>query len=390
MLKFRSNNRKRSLLDRSSVRMSLIAKAEISSQPSFTSTGSYDEETNIEDINEYVIKQLNEKTSKLNSLKKQIQALESKLNSKRLRQVDRKLLESELNKIRKSKEELYSDDRLKEYKERVSPILEEWIALKQKEGPHFKFGEKRSFSPVKLSLIRSFIQVASEYIQLDLNLKTNTDMVGVCPYCRNPFDNDDGKTICITCGIYQDQFIYDVEFSDVSRINGSNSNNYVNRETFIKAMLYFQGKQKVEFSPDIWEKFNDYCTFNHINKTKLNYEQTRPIFKSIGFSNHFDDINLFLFMHPEIKKPLPDITKHESIILQDYDHFSQKYAEEKGDERDSALNAWYLLYILCRRRGIACNRSDLKMPDTLTIRISNDNIARRVFEALDWDFEDTV
>lgn len=351
------------------------------------SVGSYDEETNIEEINTYVVRQLKEQ-SNTEKQKSEIDALEKRLESKSLRPLDAKLIKTTIDRL---KREVESTERSleKEYLERVSPILDEWLAMKKKEGPHFRFGEKKEFSPLKLSLTRSFIQVASEYVPLDLNLKM-VNVPGTCPYCRNMFVEENGKSICFECGLYHDELIHDVEFSDVSRINSSNNNSYINRETFIKALMCFQGKQKVEFCEEIWLRFDDYCSFNRVQKRSLNYEQTRPIFKSIGFSNHFDDINLFLFMHKEIKRPLPNITEHEDNIIRDYDQFSQKYAEEKGDERDSALNAWYLLFILCRRRKIDCRRTDLKMPDTLAIRISNDNIARRVFTALEWTFEDTV
>ena len=369
--------------------MSLLPQAAQKNEISFSATGSYDEETDIHEIHRYVLEEFQVAAKQIPRLTKEIQDLTLKLTSGQLRVVDAKQFQSAIEKLQKEIQLRISEEKSKEYLERVSPILEEWALLREKEGPYFKFGEEKKFSPAKLSLIRSFIQVATEYSHLDLTLKPILTS-GVCPYCRRPFEDEDGKIVCYECGLYQDLLTHEAEFSDLPRINGASNNNYVNRETFLKALCYFQGKQKVDFPPELWIVFDDHCAFNHVHKATLNYEQTRPMFKSIGYSGFFDDINLFLFMHQEIRRKLPDVSEYEALIIQDYDQFSQKYAEIKGDERDSALNAWYLLYILCRRRRIPCSRSDLKMPDTPAIRISNDNIARRVFEALDWTFEDTI
>lgn len=369
--------------------MTLLPQAIHKQEISFSSTGNYDEETDIHEIHRYVLEQFQIKAKEIPRLMEEIQTLQLKLQSSRLRVVDAKQIQSIIDKLDKEIRLRRSEEKNKEYLERVSPILEEWALLQEKEGPYFKFGEEKKFSPAKLALIRSFIQVATEYSPLDLTLKP-IQASGICPYCRKPLEEEEGKIVCYECGLYQDLLTHEAEFSDLPKVNGASNNNYVNRETFLKALCCYQGKQKVDFPAELWTKFDDHCTFNHVHKATLNYEQTRPIFKSIGYSGYFDDINLFLFMHPEIRRKLPDVSEYEHLIIQDYDQFSQKYAEIKGDERDSALNAWYLLYVLCRRRGVSCNRIDLKMPDTPAIRISNDNIARKVFESLDWIFEDTI
>lgn len=379
----------RSLLERDSVRATLIPKSAQKTEIVFSPVGNYDDDTEIYIIHKYVLEHFQNQNREIPTLRKQIDELKAKQNSGQLRVVDLKLVQAEIKKIETTIEKQFSEEKSREYLERISPILEEWTALRKSEGPFFKFGDIKRFCPVKLSLVRNFIQIATEYVPLNLTLKP-CFKTGLCPYCRKPFEDEDGKIVCYDCGLYTDALTYEAEFGDLSRINGASNNNYINRETFMKALCCYQGKQKAEFPPELRIKFDEHCRFNHINKKELNYEKTRPIFKSISYSGFFDDINLFLSMHPEIQRRLPDLSDSESLIIQDYDQFSQKYADIKGDERDSALNAWYLLYILCRRRGFQCDRHDLKMPDTPAIRISNDNIARKVFESLDWTFEDTI
>ena len=379
----------RSLLERASIRVMLSPKVEAKQVLVLSTTGTYDEETDISIIHKYVLEQFQKENSDTQNFEKEVQKLKEKLTATKLRIIDIRFYEDEIQKLEEQIRESSSDNRRQAYLKKVHDILEEWEEMKRIEGPYFKFGAKTRFSPDKISIIRAYIQVASEFIPLNLSIKCEGSEKQ-CPYCREDLGDEEGKVVCYKCGIYQDALTHDAEYNDRCHINSTSNNGYMNKETFIKALDCYQGRQKIEFPKDLWIKLDEHCVFKKKMKTNLNYETTRPIFKDIGYSGYFDDINLFLFMHPEIKKPLPDLSKVEDLVLQDYDQFSAKYPEIKGDERDSSLNAWYLLYILCQRREVPCNKFDLKMPDTREIRISNDNIARKVFEALGWKFVDTI
>lgn len=380
----------RSLIERRSIRMTLLPQATAKKELTFSSVGYYDENTNIFEIHKYVLENFQNMPKNIPDIIQKINKLQERLDTEKLQMIDRNFIKSQIDKLEKEKYALANEDKRGEYLERAHPVLEEFNLLQEDEGPYFKFGEERKFSPDKLSLIRAFIQIASDYAPLNLTLRPG-NRAGLCPYCRQPLsDDEDGKVICYDCGIYQDALTHDAEFSDLARINGANNNNYMNKETFDKCRKCYQGQQAAEFPSELIRKFNEYCKFNHKNMSNLTYETTRPIFKDIGFPGFYEDINLFLFMHEDIHRPLPNITEYEHLIDQDYDQFYQKFIEIKGDERDSGLNAWYLLYILLRRRGVPCNKCDFKMPDTNSIRIANDNIARKVFSALGWEFQDTI
>lgn len=382
-----SRPKNRSLLERASVRVMLSPKVETKQGSSTSET--YDEETDIMTIHKHVLDEFSKENFSVENLRKEVSKIREIINSSRLRIVDLRYYEDEIEKLEEQIRERSSDSRRQQYLQKVQEILQEWEEMKRLEGPYFKFGSQTRYSPDKISIIRAYLQVASEFVSLNLCVKERPGE-NLCPYCRETLGDEEGKVVCYKCGIYQDALTHDAEYNDRCHINSTSNNGYMNKETFVKALDCYQGRQKVEFPRELWTKFDDYCAFKKKIKATLNYETTRPIFKEIGYSGYFDDINLFLSMHPEIRKPLPDLSKVEDQILQDYDQFSAKYPEIKGDERDSSLNAWYLLYILCQRREVPCNKFDLKMPDTREIRISNDNIARKVFEALGWKFQDTI
>ena len=385
----RGKRKTTSLLERRCVRLTLSPQTSSKDRIAFSTTGHYDDCTEIYDIHKYVLSHLESKVASTPAIEQDIDKLRKKLHSQRLHMVDIKNVRREIESLEKKRAALLRNNELVQYQQRIKPVLDQWTALKEKDGPYFKFGEEQQFRPDKLELVRSFIKIASDYAPLNLTLKTN-DLAGLCPYCRKPFEDEEDKIVCFECGIYQDPLTYDAEFGDIPKISSASNNNYMNRETFEKALTCFQGKQLVNFPDDLRKAFDEYCRFQKKDITTLCYESTRPIFKAIGYSAYFDDINLFLFMHPQIRRPLPDLSKWESAILEGYEKFSQKYAEVKGDDRDSALNAWYLLYILCNRYNAPCNKCDLKMPDTRSIHIANDRMARRVFQALGWKFEDTI
>lgn len=389
-LRLGKSSTKRSLVERGSIRSTFVLQETAKKELNFSPVGYYDENTDIHDIHKYVMDHFDRLVKDIPNISEKISQLQTKLKSQRLQMIDVNTINRQIQKHETQRKTILSNEKKKEYLERAIPILENFDEIKLTEGPYFKFGENRKFCPDKLSLIRSFIQIASIYAPLHLTLRPfNT--TGLCPYCRQKLSNDEeGKIICYDCDIYQDILAHDAEFSDLGRINGASNNNYMNRETFDKAKKCYQGQQQAEFPDELRKKFDEYCIFHKKNKKILTYETTRPIFKEIGFPGFYEDINLFLFMHPEIKRPLPNITEYEPLIDQDYDQFYQKFIEIKGEERDSGLNAWYVLYILLRRRKIPCNKCDFKMPDTPTIRIDNDNIARKVFKFLNWDFEDTI
>lgn len=397
ILNIQSNKHKKSILDRPIIRTALLPHSSEKKEISFSPTGYYDDETDITVIHEYVQRAFQYKLSEIPKIEKQIQQLQNKIDTETLKIITRKSLEKEMLELQKKKISIESNQTWKEYLEQALPILHEWNALREKDGPYIKFGCEKIFSPDKLSLVRSFIQIATEYAPLNLNIRP-IGRPGLCPYCRNMFDTrEEGKVICYECGIYQDSLTNDVTFSDLSRINGASNSIYTNKETIEKAIACYQGKEEVVFPKDIFKHLDTYCDENRINKYTLNPNIAREIFKKIGYSSYYDHVNLFLYMY--IRRKLPDISQHESVLLQDHALFSQKYQIVK-DDRYSSLNAQYVLYILIRRRKIPHDINDFKLPETRTIRLENDRIARNVFLALDaerndlhslpWKFEDTI
>jgi hypothetical protein len=172
-----------------------------------------------------------------------------------------------------------------------------------------------------------------------------------------------------------------VSYSDLSKVNTSNNNDYHSKENFNNAYLCHQGRIPIEFPSDLTEKVNNYCLINHINRNKITPELMYEIFKKIGYKN-YKALNLFLFNYNNY--PLNDYSDKDQIIFADHELFSQMYEKVKEEERSSSMNAQYLIYILLRKNGIKCNPKDFRIPETPKTFLEIETLAKKTFKALGW------
>ena len=377
--------RHKSVLDKKIVASTGFFPAEEEIQNiSFCTTGMYDENTNVLEVHNYVISHLDKQTANVSVLEKEVKEKETALTEKVLRIIDRKNIQIEINKLKKEIDDLKIEAKKKEYLELVEPILEEYNKQVESEGPHVWNGGSRDFNAKKLSAIRGCIQIAGRYAPLSLVMNVQL-LRGKCPYCRSDLINEDeSRNVCDSCGFDEETMIRKSKFTEFGSCNPISSNNYTNKEIFIKTMTCHQGKQNAEFPNDLMARVDDYCKNNDINKHLLYADGMRNIFKNVGYVE-YDDVNLFLYLYAG--KKLPDLSQYEINLIADYDLFMPIYNSIKGEEKGSALNARYILYILIVKQKINHDRRDFQLPDT-PLR-SNDSIARRVFEVLRWQFTET-
>lgn len=346
--------------------------------------GVYDENTNIWEIHKYLLSYLNKEIEGIPALKEKIEEIKKKLERGKIKIVERKNLELEVKKLEEKVRELKQCTKKKEYLDAIEPLLEVYAQEIEREGPHVWNGAARDFNPRKLSLVRGCIQIASRYAPIHLVMSPQS-LKGKCPYCREPVETDNEmRIVCNVCDFNEEIMIRKCKFIDFGSSGGSGGS-YSNKEIFIKTLMCHQGKQTVEFPKDLVERVDRYCEENDINKKLLYADDMRDIFKKVGYVV-YDNINLFLHLY--IKKKLPDLSPHEANLISDYDAFMPIYNTIKGDEKGSALNARYILYILVVRRGIPHDRRDFQLPDT-PLR-SNDTISRQVFNILQWEFKETA
>jgi len=377
----------KSLLNRQSIRIALLPKEESKNTIQFSPVGYYDENTDIYEINKYVLDYFDKQIQTIPTLQEQVISLTNYLNKTKLKIIEQKDIQKQIDEKNKLIITLQEDQQRQLYLDKAVHILEEYDEIIKQYGNTINLGEIKPFDPDKLYVVRAFIHIASKYCPLNLTMKP-FDKPGTCLYCRTPYViEDDGKFSCYICDIYKSFFIYEATYSDINRTNGTNNNNYTNKEIFIKTLNNYQGKETVSYPKELYDDVDKYCETNAINKSTLTSSFTRYIFKKLGYSTYYNNINLFLYTY--IDKTLPDLSKYETDLSNDYDMFTQTFNEIKGNDRNSSLNSQYVLYILIKRRNIECEKHDFQLPETTSILRSSDEMSRKVFEMLGWIFEDT-
>lgn len=347
----------------------------------FNPKGYYSNSTDLIEIHKYSIKYLTEEHENVNSIKHKINLLKEKNNTHVMTIVDRKALEKDIIALEKS---LSKDNKVDKFLDRVKPIIDEWTEKFQKTTLRLGSGNKVDLD--NIFLIRSYLSIANEFnIPLNMTVEV-TNKNNICADCQNPYEDDEDQIICNTCNYFKDKMKTDISFSDISRINTGNINNYTEEETFEWAMTCFQGKQTNNIPEIVHTKFQEYCKAKNIRTEFIKPIEGIAIFQKIGYSDYH---NIYLFLSIYYDWKLADLTSYEEFLRQDNRLFIQAYEEVKVD-RDSAPNAFYRLYIFIRHRKIPCDVSSLKIPFMRTTKIDLDFNARRAFEKLGWEFEDTT
>jgi len=381
-----TSTNKKSLIDNPNIRRHLVAP--IKETPiTFDPNGHYSDQTDLLEIHKFALKSLSEYHVPLSELVTKLENTKQKLASQNMIIVERRSLEKQAASLEKeiSEAPILIKNRLNDFTNRVKDILSEW-EQKSEKGP-LKLGAEHSFDPERLCLIRSYLQIASEFkVPLNMSAAPPGSKEVVCPMCRKQLVEDEDQLICYTCAVFNDRVETSVSFSDIGRINNGNANNYTEEETFNYAILCFQGKQHWNIPPIVREKVDLYCTERRINRATLRPVDIIAIFKEIGYTE-YENANLFLSSYNGWN--LPDISQYTERLEQINRTFMQAYEMVKVD-RGSAPNAFYRLLIYIRKEKIPVDTSGLKIPYLRNTKVDLDYNARKAFELLGWQFEDTT
>jgi len=376
---------KKKLIDNPNIQKDLSRPND--SQTTFDPNGYYSDRTDIMEIHRYVKKYLSNLPSDTGPSESRINQLSLSLNKKAMTRVETRSIERQIEQIEKEINEIRENsNKLNIFNQRVSPILVDWA--KFNDGGPLHLGCEIPFNPDKLHLVRTYLQVCRDFdIPINMDpIPIKSQGLIVCPNCRQPFAEDDEQQICYDCGIYNDVIQSNGCYIDIGRINNGNINNYTEKETFDWAMICFQGKQPVNIPSTIRGKVNQYISDRKINPDDLKPIDMIAIFKDIGYPE-YENVNLFLSMYNDW--PLPDLSEYEDRLRQINQQFMQTYEEIKED-RTSAPNVYYRLYIYIRKEKIPVDITGLKMPTLRNTKTDLDYISRKVFEKNGWYFEDTA
>jgi hypothetical protein len=198
--------------------------------------------------------------------------------------------------------------------------------------------------------------------------------------------------ICKKCRYITWKSVNTVSYDDKERVNLNSRYKYTRKLFFKEAIKKYQGQQREDIPEDIKNYIDDFMQTNNIRPSRVTKHSLWSILKDGNYSKYNDFIHKIYYSM--VKKPAPDISKYESDLLSDFDLQDQVYNEISSDikeDRDNALNSFYILFKLLERYGyhVSKEEKDIFLKDRQRL-ISHDNIWREICTRLNWIYVDTV
>nr|QBK91141.1 MAG: late transcription factor 3-like protein [Pithovirus LCPAC202] len=346
--------------------------------------GTYHTDVDIIRIDELINKKLLLEIAGLGQKEKQMILLTNQLNSSVRRseavciRKDLSELAAEIDQIR-TKQKLFkyqslSDNLLKSYQE-----IGRYIQI-------INFGETAKIGNVdsnRLRIIMEYLGIARKYIKINLIHieKSNQDCQVCSTDLANVYPDDTGMIKCPGCQV-ETHYLQPTQQENYT-VNNTGKSNYKDKETFVKGISRYEGKQKVSFPSDLLDSLDSFFeskgypsrknspnielvgTVEGRRKRKgTSREMMMTALRETLFSGHYEDCNLLsnLIWGSE----LPDLTTIRDRILRDYDLSQQVFNRVKGS-RKSSLGADYRLFRHLWHLGFPCHPSDFKIVTTPAI-----------------------
>jgi hypothetical protein len=364
--------------------------------------GTYSTDLNINKINEAILFRFEYFEDSIPLYEQQVEEfiLSMEDNSKPDNEI--KLIKQKVSKL---------DEKINDYKKKISyntyinatkSLLEKYnkVASSSSKGIVFfkKTKEKEDDHIVnyRLKIIREYLDIAKEYIRLEINQKIDINFI--CPGCGMDLskmfvDQDSGLSLCPSCGYEKESVSYNSTYKDSLRVNSSTRNNYDDCENFRKALYRFQGRQSNRPPAKLYEQLDAY--FTKIKKSVSSEVLKLPItedgkkkgtsremmFEALSETNnsaYYDDINVILHIYWGWE--LPNISHVEERIMEDYINTQQVFNSISKKDRNASLNIQFRLYVHLKAVNYPCTKDDFKIQTSRDSLIFHNEIWKQMCE----------
>lgn len=353
-------------------------------------SGTYNEDYNIIYVDEIIRKKLlQERFTHLQGLKSRYRSLETLSMQPQTYLMRERTLET-MKKILLEINQIESGERLRIYDKRVHHIISEYrryngkvktVIFDIEEEDHYE--ELDNDVRYRISLIDKFLDIASEYIQIDI-IRINNRPSDICSGCGTSLakvpTNEEGTLRCPNpdCQTEHNVIIMAKLAKDGSRINTSSSTDDESIDNFLRAFIRYQGVQIDCPDESLYEELDEYFARHdrpsgeEIRKLPLNERGRRGdtnhkmlwnALSQIGRSKYYEDANLI--GHLYWGWTLPNVMQHKETIISHYNKtqkvFCQIPPEERG--RDSSLGTQYRLWRHLQVVGHECYMDEFKIAE---------------------------
>lgn len=349
-------------------------------------TGTYTVDYNITYIDNIIRnKLLQEKFTVLPKLKLSLVSLETAITKPQTYILREKTLTSIFN-TNKEIKKIESGEKLDEYLSKTFDLIAKYKLSSSKiktvmfedDGSEPEIDDNTNY---RLSIIDRYLDIASDYIQLDI-IRINSkksDMCSGCGICLSKIAlNEEGTLRCPECQTEHNVIITTKLSKDNARININSNLEDESIDNFLRAFTRYQGLQCDQPDEKIYEKLDDYFTRNgrpsgeeirylEIDRRGFrgdtNHKMLWDALSHVGHSEYYEDTNLI--GHIYWGWDLPNVSHLKEKLIDKYIKtqkvFYQIPIEERG--RNSSLGTQYRLWRQLQLEGHECYMDEFKIAE---------------------------
>ena len=373
-------------------------------------TGTFNEDYNIIYVDEIIRKKLKqEKFTHVRSLKIRLKTL-GNMSMQPQTYLMRKRTLDNIKKIEQEISQIESGERLRMYNARVKDILTEYRKYTGKvKTVIFDVEEQEEYHEMdddvrrRIGLIDQFLDIASEYIQIEV-IRMNNRPSDVCTGCGTSLakvaTNENGTIRCPNeeCQTEHNVIIMTKLAKDGSRINTSGNADDESIDNFLRALTRFQGLQQDRPDDSLYDELDAYFarhdrpSGSQIRELPLNERGRRGdtnhkmlwnALSQIGRSEYYEDANLI--GHIYWGWTLPDVSQYKEKIILHYNEtqkgFHQIPPEERG--RNSSPGTQYRLWRHLQLVRYECYMDEFKIAENPESLRTHNRLWRLMCESTD-------
>ena len=353
-------------------------------------TGVYNEDYNIIYVDEIIRKKLQqEKYTHVQCLKNRLKTLDNMIMKPQTYLMRNRTIDN-INKLKQEISQIESGERLRIYNNKVNDILAKYRKFNGKVKTvifdiedNEKYEEMGEDVRSRIALIDKFLDIASEYIQVDV-IRINNKPSDVCIGCGtslvNVATNENGTIRCPNeeCQTEHNAIILTKLAKDGSRINTVANTDDESIDNFLRAFTRYQGLQQDRPDDSLYEELDNYFlrhdrpSGEEIRSLPLNDRGRRGdtnhkmlwnALSQIGRSEYYEDANLI--GHIYWGWVLPDVSKYKETIINHYNKTQKVFYQIPLEERcrTSSLGTQYRLWRHLQLVGHECYMDEFKIAE---------------------------
>jgi len=259
-------------------------------------------------------------------------------------------------------------------------LLNTFFKINSTDGEQQNMPNKDNIQKYLSNLDESFIDINKFIVETD-----------ICQYCRKgeliPIDHE-GIMVCNFCHKHIQYLVENEKPSYKEPPKEACFYAYKRINHFREILAQFQAKETTQIPEEVLENIKQQIRKERVELTDLNNKKAKEILKKLGYNKYYEHIP-FIKDKLGIKPPIMTQELEESLCNL-FMEIQGPYAKFCPDDRVNFLNYYYTVYKLCELLDQTQFLPYFPMLKDREKRIDQDEIWKKICEALDWEFIPTI